>query len=191
MKRGNIPRRSLFTFPTPHCDPRHRGVIHEREPMRVLRRRIVIAAAVLAATAAGITTAQQAPKPEDEIRYRQSVMIVIGRAMAPMGAMAQGKAPFNGAVVQKNAVLVDSLIGLHWDSFGPGTDSGAPNKADPKIWTETAKFKQSAEASQKTAANLVAVSKGGDEAKFKAAFGEAGKACKACHDDFRTKELRK
>jgi cytochrome c556 len=159
--------------------------------MDILRSRIVTTAAVLAATAAGTLAAQTVPKPEDEIRYRQSVMVVIGRAMGPMGAMAQGKAPFNASIAQKNSVLVDSLIGLHWDSFGPGTDSGAPNKADPKIWTETAKFRQAAETSQKTAASLVAASKGGDEAKFKAAFAETAKACKACHDDFRTKEIRR
>ena len=104
--------------------------------------RIAIAAAALAAASAGIAFAQQGPKPEDEIRYRQSVMNVIGRAMGPMGAMAQGKAPFNAAVAQKNSALVESLIALPYNSFGPGTDKGAPTKADPKIWTESAKFKQ-------------------------------------------------
>lgn len=150
--------------------------------------RIALAAAVVAAASSGIAAAQQGPKAEDEIRYRQSVMNVIGRAVGPMGAMAQGKAPFNAAVVQKNSALVDSLIGLPWNSFGPGTDKGAPNKADAKIWADAGKFKQSAEAAQKAVATLAAASKGGEEARFKAAFGEVGKACKACHDDFRTKE---
>jgi cytochrome c556 len=152
--------------------------------------RIAIAAAALAAASAGIAFAQQGPKPEDEIRYRQSVMNVMGRAMGPMGAMAQGKAPFNAAVVQKNSALVDSLIALPFNSFGPGTDKGAPTKADPKIWSESAKFKQAAEGAQKAVANLAAAAKGGEEAKFKAAFGEVGKTCKSCHDDFRTKEFR-
>jgi len=151
---------------------------------------IATAAAALAAASAGIAFAQQGPKPEDEIRYRQSVMNVIGRAVGPMGAMAQGKAPFNAAVVQKNSALVESLIGLPFNSFGPGTDKGAPTKADPKVWSESAKFKQAAEGAQKAVANLAAAAKGGEEAKFKAAFGEVGKACKSCHDDFRTKEFR-
>lgn len=149
--------------------------------------RIALAAALLA-TAAGTAVAQQ--KPEDEIRYRQSVMNVIGRAMGPMGAMAQGKAPFNAAVAQKNAALVDTMLGLPWESFGPGTDFGAPTKADARIWKEGAKFKQSAEGTQKAVAALVAAAKSGDAGKFKAAFGEVGKSCKGCHDDFRTKEFR-
>jgi cytochrome c556 len=153
-------------------------------------KRIALAAAVLAATAASLATAQQGPKPEAEIRYRQSVMNVTGRAMGPMGAMAQGKAPFNAAVVQKNSALVETMLGLPWDSFGPGTDKGAPTRADLKVWSETAKFKQGAEAAQKAAANLAAAAKTGDEGKFKAAFGELGKACSSCHDDFQLKQPR-
>jgi cytochrome c556 len=157
--------------------------------MTRLHRRLALA--VLAATTAGTALAQQGPKPEDEIRYRQSVMTVIGRAMGPMGAMAQGKAPYNAAVVQKNSALIDSLMGLPWNSFGPGTDKGVPTKADAKIWTESAKFKETADKAQKAVANLAAASKAGDEKSFKAAFGEVGKACKACHDDFRTKEAHR
>ena len=153
-------------------------------------KRIALAAAVLAATASSLATAQQGPKPEAEIRYRQSVMNVIGRAMGPMGAMAQGKAPFNAAVAQKNSALVETMLGLPWDSFGPGTDKGAPTRADLKVWKETAKFKQGAEAAQKAAANLAAVAKTGDEGKFKAAFGELGKACSSCHDDIQLKQPR-
>lgn len=150
--------------------------------------RFALAFAALAAATAGTAIAQV--KPEAEIRYRQSVMNVIGRAMGPMGAMAQGKAPFNAAVVQKNSALVDTLIQLPFGSFGPGTDKGAPTKASEKIWKEEAKFKAAAEASQKAVAKLAAEAKSGDEAKFKAAFGEVGKTCKACHDDYQLKEAR-
>lgn len=153
-------------------------------------RRIALAAAVLAAASAGTAAAQQ-PRPADEIRYRQSVMNVIGRAMGPMGAMAQGKAPFNAAVAQKNSALVETLIGLPFGSFGPGTDAGAPTKAAPKIWQEPAKFKEAAENAQKAVANLAAAAKTGDEGKFKAAFAEVPKSCNGgCHDDYRLKEFR-
>jgi cytochrome c556 len=156
--------------------------------MKRFQPRIALALAVVTSTLAGSAIAQQGPKPEDEIRYRQSVMTVIGRAMGPMGAMAQGKAPFNAAVVEKNSALVDTLLGLPWNAFGPGTDKGMPNKADPKIWTDSAKFKQASEANQKAASALASASKSGNEASFKAAFGDLGKTCKGCHDDFRTKE---
>jgi cytochrome c556 len=108
-----------------------------------------------------------------------------------MGAMAQGKAPFNAAVAQKNSALVETLIGLPFGSFGPGTDKGAPTKAGPKIWQEPAKFKEAAENTQKAVANLAAAAKTGDEGKFKAAFAEVPKSCNGgCHDDYRLKEFR-
>lgn len=152
--------------------------------------RICLVAAVLAASAAGLASAQQGPKPESEIRYRQSVMNVTGRAMGPMGAMAQGKAPFNAALAQKNSALVETMLGLPWSSFGPGTEKGAPTKAALKVWKEADKFRQSADAAQKAAAGLVAAAKTGEEGKFKAAFGELGKACSSCHDDFQLKQFR-
>ena len=151
-------------------------------------KRIAVAATLLAAVA--VPAFAQA-KPEDEIRYRQSVMNVIGRAMAPMGAMAQGKAPFNAAVAQKNSALVESLIALPWNSFGPGTDFGAPTRAGPKVWSDAAKFRQAAENAQKSVAALAAAAKTGDEGKFKAAFAEVPKSCNGgCHADFRLKEIR-
>lgn len=155
--------------------------------MNTIRKNVATAAVLFAATVSGLAFAQA--KPEDEIRYRQSVMNVIGRAMGPMGAMAQGKAPFNAAVAQKNSALVETLLALPFNSFGPGTDKGAPNKADAKIWKDAAGFKKASESAQKAVADLAAAAKTGDEGKFKAAFGEVGKNCKACHDDYRTKEF--
>ena len=147
-----------------------------------------IASALALATA--LPASAQTQKPEDEIRYRQSVLNVVGRAMGPMGAMAQGKAPFNAAVVQKNSALIETMLSLPWDSFGAGTDKGAPTKADMKIWKEAPKFKQAADAAQKASSDLVAAAKGGNEGAFKAAFSELGKTCKGCHDDYRLKEFR-
>ena len=34
---------------------------------------------------------------------------------------------------------------------------------------------------------LAAAARSGDQNAVKAAFGEVGKACKSCHDDFRVK----
>jgi cytochrome c556 len=156
--------------------------------MKPSSRRIAFAALLIAASSGA--SAQQGPKPEDEIVYRQSVMTVIGRAMGPLGAMAKGKMAFDPAVAQKNASLIDALMELPWHSFGPGTEKGAPTRADTRIWKDSAKFKEAADTAQKAVANLATVSRTGDEARFKAAFGDVGKACKSCHDDFRLKHAR-
>lgn len=148
-----------------------------------------LAAAGLALAIAAGALAQG--KPEDEIRYRQSVMNVIGHAFGPMIAMAQGKIPYDKAVVAKNSNLIEALIGLPWPAFGPGTDKGAPTQASKKIWSEPAKFKHASDNVQQAVADLDKTAQGGDEKTVKVALGHLGKACKACHDDFRTKEFHR
>jgi len=145
-----------------------------------------LAAAGLALGIAAGALAQE--KPEDQIRYRQAVMNVVGHAFGPMIAMAQGKIPYNQDVVAKNSSLLEALIGLPWTSFGPGTDKGAPTKAGKKIWSEPAKFKDASDKVEQAVGNLDKSAKSGDEKAVKVALGHLGKACKSCHDDFRTKE---
>lgn len=148
--------------------------------------KIVVAGLALGIAAGALAQA----KPEDEIRYRQSVMNVVGRAFGPMIAMAQDKIPYNKDVVAKNSHVLETVAGLHWASFGPGTDKGAPTKADMKIWSEQAKFKDLTDKFQQAVAKVGQTAKGGDEKAVKAALGDLGKACKACHDDFRLKDFR-
>lgn len=145
----------------------------------------------ISVVALGLTTSALAQvKPEDEIRFRQSVMNVVGRCFGPLIGMAQDKIPYNKEVVAKNTNIIETLIGLHWKAFGPGTEKGAPTKADMKIWSETAKFNELADKVQKEVGKLSQTVKGGDEKAIKAAIGDVGKACKSCHDDFRLKEVR-
>lgn len=143
--------------------------------------------AVLLAFAVGVSSAALAEiKPEDEIRYRQSVMNVIGRNFGGvLGAMAKGERPYDQAAAVKAATLVEMLSILPANSFGPGTDKGAPSKADPKIWQEPEKFKAAYQKMLDQVAKLPAAAK--DPATLKAQVGETGKACKGCHDDYRQK----
>lgn len=150
---------------------------------------VKLAVIMVACGIAGATFAQM--KPADEIRYRQSVMNVAGRAFTPMIQMAQGKIPYNAEVVAKNTKVLDTVIGLHWDSFGPGTEDGAPTKADMKIWKEPQKFQESADSTVQAVGKLAQTVQDGDEKAVKAALGEVGKTCKSCHDDYRLKEARK
>ena len=72
-------------------------------------------------------------------------------------------------------------------AFGPGTDLGHDTKAKPEIWKEKAKFDDLTKKMQDSVAKLATAAKSGEEAQVKAAFGEAAKSCKTCHDDFRNK----
>jgi len=127
-------------------------------------------------------------KPEDQIRYRQSVMNVMGRSFGALNAMAKGDVPYNKDAAVKNADIVLMMSGLPAPAFAPGTDKGAPTKADTKIWSEGEKFKTAYEKMVGEVKKLPAAA--AEPATLKAQVADVGKACKACHDDFRLKEFR-
>ena len=66
----------------------------------------------------------------------------------------------------------------------PGTDKG---KTDLKssAFKEKDKFMQDAKKVEAETAKLAETAKTGDLDAIKAQFGETGKSCKSCHDDFR------
>ena len=134
---------------------------------------------------AGAAFAQFA-KTEDAVKYRQSVMSLIGTHFTRMGAVVKGEAPYNKEAFEKNAVLVDSLYRLPLDAFmAPGSDKGSGMKAD--ALTQKDKFTQMHNTTEAELAKLAAVAKGGDLNAIKPQFGTTGGSCKACHDLYRNK----
>ena len=143
---------------------------------------VTAAAAVLSAPASA-----QFAKAEDAIKYRQSAFFVMGQHFGRIGAMANGKAPFDAKAAQESADIVAVMSKLPWEAFGPGTDKGAPTKALPEVWTEQAKFKDHADKLQAETVKLAAATKTGSLDNLKTAFGATASSCKACHDNFRGK----
>ena len=138
----------------------------------------------------GMVMAQSAlaqAKPEVLVKQRQAAMTLQGKYFGPMAAMAQGKAPYNAAVIQRNAGFLDNLSRMAWDGFDAST-RGEKTRALPAIFDNSAGFKNAAARLESEASKLVAVSKTGDEAAVKAQIGAVGKTCGGCHDDFRQKQ---
>ena len=125
-------------------------------------------------------------KPEDAIKFRRGVMAVIGWNFGPMAAMSKGDRPYDAAAFARNAEIVAFMSKLPLEGFTPGSESGE-TKAKPEIWLDMDDFKAKLEKMQTEVAKLAEVAKGGDLAASKAQLGEAGKACKACHDKYRSK----
>jgi cytochrome c556 len=146
--------------------------------------KIVLGALVIGAT---YTAFAADPKPEDEVKYRQSVFNVIGRNCGLLGTFVKGEKPFDQAAAVKAANVVASLSTLPFGSFGPGTDVGT-HKSDPKIWTETGKFKEAADNFKSEVSKLPASANSLDTLKVQ--FGAVAKTCKSCHDEFRVKDKK-
>lgn len=147
----------------------------------------LIAVAVAAVLGAGFAQGAYAQaKPEVLVKQRQAAMTLQGKYFGPMAGMAQGKVPFNAAVVQRNAGFLDNLSRMAWDGFDASTRS-EKTKALPAVFDDAAGFKAAAGRLENEAAKLVALSRSGDEAAIKAQIGAVGKTCGGCHNDYRQK----
>ena len=138
----------------------------------------------LLACAIALPAAAQFAKPEDAIKYRKAAFTVMSRHFGIVAGMANGKIPFDAKAAAENADTATTVSKLPYAGFVDGSDKG-DTKAEPKIWTEMDKFRAAASKMQDEMVKLNVAAKGGNIDTIKAAVGETGKACKACHDNSR------
>ena len=147
--------------------------------MRIMLSTVVAALGI----ATALPAAAQFQKPEDAIRYRQSAMTLMSAHLGRIGAMANGKVPFDAKIAAENADVLLTLSKLPYVAFIDGTDKGN-TRAKPEIWTEKDKFQAAVAKSQEDVNKLVAAGKTGNLDQIKAAAGAVGQSCKACHDTY-------
>jgi cytochrome c556 len=144
----------------------------------------VLTGAALLGSAIALPAAAQFAKPEDAIKYRKAAFTVMATHFGRVAAMANGRIPFDAKVAADNAEIATMISKLPYAGFVDGSDKG-DTKAEPKIWTEKDKFNAAATTMQEAMAKLNVAAKGGNLDAIKAATGDVGKACKACHDSYR------
>lgn len=145
----------------------------------------IAAAAALVSLSA--PAAAQFAKPEDAIKYRQSALSIMGTHFGRIGAMVNGRVPFDAKVAADNADIVAVMAKLPWAGFGNGTETGGNTKAKPEIWTEQVKFKENSEKMIVETVKLAAAAKTGNLDALKTSFAATADSCKTCHDAFRNK----
>ena len=130
--------------------------------------------------------AAQFKSPEDAVEYRQGALAVMGHHYGLIGAMANGKVPFDARAAQANADLVVTLAKLPWSAFVDGSDKGDTN-ARPEVWSQPDKFKADVQRLQDATVKLAEAARSAKPEALKAAFSATSETCKSCHDDFRKK----
>ena len=141
-------------------------------------------AGALLLVAMGLPAQAQFAKPEDAIKYRKASFTVMAAHFGRLGAMANGRTPYDAKAAADNADVVATLSKLPWAAFGEGTDKG-DTRAKPEVWKEAAKYKEAADKMQAEIVKLNTAAKAGNLDALKVAFGPAAASCKACHDNFR------
>jgi len=148
-----------------------------------MKKLMILAAALGTLTA--LPAAAQFQKPEDAVKYRKAGFTVMSTHFARIGAMAQGRAPFDGAVAAANADIVVTMSKLPFAGFVDGTGGTEKGMPNAKVWSEKAKFDAAAKKMQDEVVKLAAAAKTNNLDQLKTAFGSAAGTCKACHDDYR------
>lgn len=147
---------------------------------------IVLVAGALLSPLWMTTASAQFAKPEDAIKYRQSALVVLASQFGRMQPTIKGQVPYDAAAIKANVAVVQTLSTLPWSAFGAGTQGSS--SAKPEIWSDAAGFKAAQTKFEGAVVKLSAAADAGDLDKLRAAFGDVGASCKACHDAYRAKK---
>ncbi|KQV95664.1 cytochrome c [Pelomonas sp. Root1237] len=148
-----------------------------------MKRLLIITAALLANAA----QAQQAPKPEQLIKWRQSAYQVIGWNTGRVKANVDGTYNKDDVIRAANTIAAVANGGLP-SLFPASTETGKgwhDTSVKPTLFSDAAGAAAAQAAFGKEANELARVAQGGDVAAIKAQLAALQKTCKACHDDYR------
>ena len=123
----------------------------------------------------------QFSKPEKAVKYRQSVMFVIGQHFGRLGAMVKGQQPYDQTSFASNTAVIETLAGLAWEAFlVPGGDQGQTTMKS-SVLKDPDGLKSLSQQFQIEVGKLSAAAKGNDFKAIKAQFGAVAQSCKGCH----------
>jgi cytochrome c556 len=146
--------------------------------VRLTKRTLAFGAGISIGLAGAWGTGLAADNPAHQ---RHEAMETVQESFKPLRAIAVKEAPFDAAVVKKNATtILDKLKEAH--GLFPEGSGGGDSRAKAEIWTDRAGFDQAMKDAQAAAAAMAAVT---DEANYVPAMKTLGGACKGCHDKYR------
>jgi len=149
------------------------------------RRRVLMVAAVGVATFATLALAHEGAT--GVVKERMDLMDSQKKDMKLLNDMAKGKTPFDAAKATAAAADLETTAKKIPDLFPEGS-TGHPSEALPAIWEEWDRFKGDAKDLEDSANALSAALGAPGQHDWKPALQKVTDACKACHEDFRSKE---
>lgn len=150
---------------------------------------LAAALGLMALSVTSVATAQTSAA--DMIKYRQSGYTFMAWNMGNIKAQVEG-ANYDQARVVAAANVIAAIANSGMGAlYAPGTDKGTgwkETRLKPEFFAEQDKVREIAVNFVQQANKLQQVAANGDKAAVAAQFGEVGKACKACHDNYRKPE---
>lgn len=124
-------------------------------------------------------------KPDDVIAGRQAGFDLQQGLATAMKAAVDGSQPVKPLAAGAKGIAAWARVIP--SEFPAGTEAGHDTKAKPEIWSDQAGFQKAAANLAQAADKLVTLAEADDKAGFADQFAEMGKACGACHKQFRVK----
>jgi cytochrome c556 len=132
---------------------------------------------------AGVATADSHEGDAARVKYRQSVMSIIGTNMGAIGDIMKNGLDLPGAVANHAGQMAEAAA-LIAPAFRAQISSGATD-AKPEIWQDWAKFEKAIADYQKAARGLAEAASAKDPSGVGPAMKKLGKSCSGCHKPFR------
>lgn len=152
--------------------------------------KLSVSVSVFAVAATLVIGAVAQPSPNFLISTRKGAMSLQAKYFGPLFAMARGTAPYDAAIVQRNADYLTVISKMPWDDFQPHS-LGLPNtRAKEAIAKEPDKFKELVSNLSSDEQKLLAASRAGDQAGVKASVLAMARSCNGCHENFTSYEFR-
>ncbi|WP_432697285.1 c-type cytochrome [Marinobacterium sp. YM272] len=132
-----------------------------------------------------------AADPEDAVAFRQGVFRAMGWNFGPMGAMIQGRKPFDAEAFAQGAERVALLASMAPEGFveGTGIQDGFDTRLRDEYWYQQDHFnKLMTQMIEKAEDFSRQVGEGKDREALRPAFGQLAKSCKSCHDEYRARD---
>jgi cytochrome c556 len=135
---------------------------------------------------AGIAVAGSAWAADVVIKYRQDQMKVLGGHMGSIAAIMKKEVPFSDQL----AVHAQGLAATAAFTEAVFKEQALSSKSAAKaeIWSDWERFAADAGALKQAADKLAQTAAANDQGAVRAAMADVGKACKSCHDNFKTKK---
>jgi cytochrome c556 len=166
------------------------SAIHQKEiQMPPSRRNTLLAIITLSGLALSPLAISHFDDKQVPQSYRQSYYAMMGANFGPMIGMVKGEIPWQEDQMAAYADQLAALATLDvMRGFVDGSDKGT-TRAKPEIWQNTPDFQAKMDDLKKAANALQAVANQGTDRKAIAAEVVAtGKACKACHDEYKAED---
>jgi len=148
-----------------------------------------LAATALAAALAGAPLVNAHLDSDEPLQsYRQSWFTLLAMNFGPIADMVKGDIPWDLETLQGWADDLEDVTELDLlRGFAPGSEKGT-TRAKPAIWENMDDFEAKLADLREAAAALDEAAEGGDRAAIAEAVKATGGACKACHDEYKSKD---